>query len=108
MNRKGEGKMSRLSDVLVRYTPNRIGAGDNFDAEGLKQALTVVLSDLRRVYAAVAVMIAVVFVVEVVIAVMYVHEPKVLIGIAGAVGLTIAGGIDRMSRLAREMAQTNL
>ena len=29
-------------------------------------------------------------------------------GIAAAIGLTIAGGIDRMSRLAREMARTDL
>jgi hypothetical protein len=100
--------MSRLGDILVRYAPNRIGQGDNFDAEGLKLSLTQLLRDLRWIYAANASMIGLVFVIEVIIAIVYIKEPAVLTGIGVAIGATIAGGIERMSRLAREMAQTSL
>jgi hypothetical protein len=64
--------------------------------------------NLRRMYWVTAAMIAAVFVVELILAVLYVKQPEILIGIGGAVGLTIAGGIGRMSSLAREMAETTL
>ncbi|MDB5579586.1 MAG: hypothetical protein JWR80_4762 [Bradyrhizobium sp.] len=100
--------MSKLDDVLIRYTPNRIGQGDNFDPEEFRKSLARLVRDLRWVYAANALMIGVVFVVEAVVAIVYIKEPAVLTGIAIAVGATIAGGIERMSRLAKEMAETSL
>jgi hypothetical protein len=53
-------------------------------------------------------MAATLFVAEFVIAVINVGNPKLVAGMAGAMGLTGAGAIDVVRRIAREMAQTHL
>jgi hypothetical protein len=100
--------VSRLYDVLTKHAPNRLGLGDNFDPIGLRQDLGGVIIDLRRMYWMTAVMIAVVFLVEIALVLRYHEDPPILAAVGAAIGVTIWGSVDRMGRLAREMAQTNL
>jgi hypothetical protein len=99
---------ARLNAILAKYQANRSGLGDNFDPVGLKTELQAFSTSLRRMYWTTAVMIIIVFCLEVIVGVIYLREPAILAGIAAVVGVTIWGAVDRMSRLAREMAETNL
>jgi hypothetical protein len=97
-----------LHEVLTRFAPNLIGLGDNFDPKGLRRALDGLLTNLRRMYWITATMVGVVFCIEISVAVMFSQNPAVLVGLAAAIGVTIWGAVDRMGRLAQEMAKTNL
>jgi hypothetical protein len=99
---------SPLYQVLTAFAPNRIGLGDNFDPMGLQRALNALGLSLRRMYWLTATMVGLVFAVEITVALFYLHEPSVLMGLAAAIGVTIWGAVDRMGRLAHEMAETNL
>jgi hypothetical protein len=97
-----------LYDFLIKHAPNRLGLGDNFDPIAFQRDLGSVAADVRRMYWMTAIMIASVFCIEVAVGLFYHNQPFVLGGIAAAIGVTIWGAVDRMGRLAREMAQTNL
>jgi hypothetical protein len=53
-------------------------------------------------------MAAVVFLVEVGVALTFLAHPEVVKVVAGAMGVTVAGAIETIRRLARDLAQTNL
>lgn len=98
----------RLKELLAKYTPNPLALGPSFEAKKLQQELQWLLANLRRTYWVTAAMILIVFVFEVLIAAIYIREPLVLSGIAAAIGVTIWGSVERMSRLSKEMAETTL
>jgi hypothetical protein len=110
MSANGEWRAmaSRLYEVLTEHAPNRLGLGDDFDPIGFRQDLGGVIVDLRRMYWMTAMMIVVVFCVEIAVGLFYREDPTILAAIAAAVGVTVWGAVDRMGRLTREMAQTNL
>jgi drug/metabolite transporter (DMT)-like permease len=98
----------KVRAILRRYATNRGGLGDNFDPLGLTNELRLLSDRLQRIYWMTAIMIIVVYCLLIVVGAIYFREPAVLAGIAAAVGVTVWGAVDRMSRLAREMAETNL
>jgi hypothetical protein len=103
--------MSQLSNILRQhYIPDEAlgGEGRVKNKEALHQELSRLLAHLRAMFWAAAAMIVVVFIVELAIGVMHLDSVAVLAGVTGAMGLTIAGAIEAMRRVAREMAQANL
>jgi hypothetical protein len=98
----------QLAEILSKYSVNPVGLGPSFEAKQLHAELATAFKNQHRMYWIVAAMIAVVFFVELVIAALNVGQPAVLTGVATAVGVTIWGAVDRMSRLSREMAETSL
>jgi hypothetical protein len=103
--------MRSLDDVLQDHVvpPSALGGeGTIRDPGALRAELKNLLAHLRAMFWTAAAMIAVVFVVELVVGATHLDSPTVLSGVAGAVGLTAAGAIGAMQRVAREMAQVNL
>jgi hypothetical protein len=103
------GRMSpRLQSILSRFATNTVALGPTFQAKQLQAELLSTLANLRRMYWLTAGMIAIVFALELVVAAYNFRDPVVLSAIAAAIGVTIWGAVDRMSRLSREMAETTL
>ncbi|RTM08117.1 MAG: hypothetical protein EKK33_29180 [Bradyrhizobiaceae bacterium] len=98
----------KVRELLAKYTPNPLALGPSFEAQKLQQELQGLLANLRRIYWVTVAMILVVFVLEVLIAAIYIREPLVLSGIAAAMGVTIWSSVERMSHLSKEMAETTL
>jgi hypothetical protein len=98
----------RLLAILSKYASNPIALGAAFQAKQLREELLSSLTNLRRMYWIAAGMIAAVFALELAVAAFNFGNPMILSGIAAAIGVTIWGAVDRMSRLAREMAETGL
>jgi hypothetical protein len=101
--------LSRLYETLRPFyrPPDALG-GDQVDRQALRAALLRLATDLRRLFWVRAAMICVVFIIEIVIGAVYLESPGVLSGIAGAFGLTAAGGIKAMQSVSRDMAEANL
>ena len=104
----GEYMTPHLQKILSKYAINPVAMGPTFQAKQLKAELLSSLTNLRRMYWVAAGMVAAVFVLELAIAAFNFGNPVVLSGIAAAIGVTIWGAVDRMSRLSREMAETGL
>lgn len=101
--------MSRLLDTLRPfYRPPETFGGEPIDRRALRAAVGALAADLRRLFWMRAVMIAIVFAVQIVIGALYFQSPIVLTGIAGALGLTVAGAIKAMRGVSQEMAEVNL
>jgi hypothetical protein len=101
--------MENLRDILRKYSvPPQVLGTRTVDRDALRAELTRLQVHLRAMAWIAAAMIAIVFIVEIVIAAVYVQSPGVLAGVAGAMGVTIAGAIEAMRRLVRETAQVNL
>jgi hypothetical protein len=101
--------MDRLAEVLSKHRTYRATAGGpGIDRQGLTEDLANLAKNLRRVFWITAAMIAFAFIIQIVIAIVYLKVPTVLAGVAGTMGLTIVGAVDRMNRVGREMAQTHL
>src|SRR3989442_630054 len=101
--------MSKLDQILRHHqtVPQALGAG-TVDRDKLHRELLDLQIHLRRLSWITAVMIAVVFAFEIVVAVKYLESPVVLSTIAAAMGITVTGAIAAMQRLARQSAQSNL
>jgi hypothetical protein len=102
------GPSAQLTRILSKYSVNPLGLGSSFDAKQLHTELDATIRTQRRMYWVAAAMITVVFIAELAVAALNVGNPVVLTGVATAVGVTIWGAVDRMSRLSREMAETSL
>lgn len=101
--------MRGVQDVIKPYgTPSTVLASKTVDREALRADLLALQSHVRRILWIAVGMTLTLFLFELVVAARYVESPGVLAGIAGAVGLTLAGGIESMRRLATEMARVNL
>jgi hypothetical protein len=103
--------MSKLNDILRHhYIPGETlgGEGRIRDPDALRRELKKLLTHLRAMFWVAAAMIVAVFVVELAVGVTHLESPAILAGVAGAMGLTVAGAIEAMRRVAREMAQVNL
>jgi hypothetical protein len=99
----------RLTEILSKHKTYRATAGGpGIDRRGLTKDLANLATNLRRVFWITAAMIAFVFIIQIAIAIVYLKVPTVLAGLAGTMGLTIVGAVDRMNRIGREMAQTHL
>jgi hypothetical protein len=84
------------------------GSSGTLDREALRSRMKEVHQDTRRLFFFAGGMTAVVFVVLVRFIILYREHQAVVVGISGAMGLTIAASIDRMSRLAKELANASL
>lgn len=105
----GRINLSRLSDTLRPfYRPPEVLGGEPVDRQELRAALLRLAADLRGLFWARAAMIGVVFIIEVVIGAVYLGSPIVLSGVAGALGLTVAGAIKAMQSVSHDMAEANL
>lgn len=103
--------MTKLLAVLKQYwvPADVLGQqGGIHQPEMLRGDLERLLAHLRAMLWGAVVIIAVVFVVEIVVGLMHLQSPEVLAGVAGAMGLTGTGAIEAIRRIAREMAQVNL
>ena len=96
-----------LEDILRRHVPHLDTFGGPLPGD-LSADLALLSKRLWFLTCVTVAMIVAIFVVEIAVAILYLHEPAVLAGVGGAVGLTIAGAIDRMTRVARELGQTTL
>jgi hypothetical protein len=98
----------RLNEVLRENMTHRGAFGGGGDSRKLSRDLKTLAGVLTRLSWITVAMIIAVFVVELGVTVIYLKQPAVLVGLAGAVGLTIAGAIKRMSRIQKELGQTTL
>jgi hypothetical protein len=99
----------RLKSLLKGYAgPAGTLGGSETDRKALHEALNNLLRNSRRMLWLAAGMATAIFVAEFVLIVLNIGDRAFVAGIAGAMGLTAAGAIDIVRRIAREMAQTHL
>jgi hypothetical protein len=103
------GVMANLKAVLEKHCKiSGLLGGTNGSSLKLSEDLVHLATHLRRLSWITSTMIMLVFVFELAVAFFYRENPTVLAGIGGAMGITIVGAIDRMSRLSKEYGKTIL
>jgi hypothetical protein len=101
--------MTTLLDVMRRFmTPAGTGGSRGIDRDALRLELQGLLRHYRAMMWVALVMTLVLFVAELAVGLIFVEKPSILAGIAGAMGLTIAGSIGGVRVIARELAQIGL
>ena len=100
----------KLTAELRAFVPaaGAMGSSGGVDRKALQSRMEAILQDSRRLFFVAAGMTATVFVILVVLTIIYREHWQVVTGLSGAMGLTVAASIERMTRLARDMAYTNL
>jgi hypothetical protein len=105
----GEQLSDRLRSLLKGYAgPSGTLGGGETDRAGLHEALDSLLKNSRAMLWLAVAMAVLLFVAEFIVALLNIDNTKLVAGMAGAMGLTGAGAIDVVRRIAREMAQTHL
>jgi hypothetical protein len=101
--------MKGLKGVLTYFaTPAGAGGTRPIDRDAFRHALQGLLGHYRTMMWGAFAMTTVVFFVEFAIGLVYVREPSVLAGTAGAMGLTVAGSIGVVRSIAKEFAQVGI
>jgi len=99
----------RVRSLLKGYAgPTGTLGGGETDRKALHKALDGLLENSRAMLWLAVAMAAVLFAAEFIVALLNIDNSKLVAGMAGAMGLTGAGAIDVVRRIAREMAQTHL
>jgi hypothetical protein len=100
---------SRLLVLLQPYAPVAGNAGGRPpDRATLRAGLNDLMRHYRLMLWLAVGLATAVFVGEAGVAIAYVDKPGVLKAIGAAAGVTVAGSIETIRRLARDLAQTNL
>jgi hypothetical protein len=100
---------NHLKKLLLAYAgPAGLLGGQPIDRELLRASLESLVKHFRMMMWLATGMVLLVYLVELGLALKYIDRPKILAGIGGAMGLTIAGAIETVRRIGREMAHTNL
>jgi len=105
--------MLTLTEVLRRHTeakPAPLGGAPSqpLDPTVLQDELTLVARTTRRFFYLCAAMVLVLFIVSVSMVVIYIGKPKLVASISAGFGVSAAGLIAWMARLARENARTGI
>jgi hypothetical protein len=102
-------KPLNLKTVLEQYdAPTELLGSSEIDRKSLQEALKGLLSRLQILFWVAASIIVIVFIVELVAAILNWRDTTVLTGIGGATGLTIAGAGEAIRRITREMTQVSM
>jgi hypothetical protein len=104
------GRMGeRLKKLLLAHAgPVGLLGGGPVDRERLLGSLRDLGRHYRSMMWLASGMVLLTFLVELGLVLKYVNQPKALAGIAGGMGLTVAGAIETIRRIGREMVHTNL
>jgi hypothetical protein len=99
----------RLKGILRRYVgpAGALGSGD-IDRTSLQESLKNLMGQTQRMLWLAVLMATVIFIVEIIIAFLNAGSPGIVAGVAGAMGLTAAGSIEVVRRIAHDIAQINL
>jgi hypothetical protein len=100
--------MKSLAQILNTHNVPASALGGNINRDALHLELSKLQRHLRNMSVAAAAMTGAVFVIEIVLVIIYVNSPAVVVSVAAAMGLTVAGAIGVMRRLATETAQVTL
>lgn len=98
----------RLRRVLDEFVapPGALGSSP-IDRPALRTALAGVTRHLQLMLWIALGMTVLVFLVELGIVFAFIPDQSVLVGVGGAMGLTVAGSIETVRRIARDLAHTN-
>jgi hypothetical protein len=101
--------MDRLIETLRPFhQPADLMGAEPIDRAALRTALAELEARLGRLYWIRVAMIGAIFLVEIAIALAYHDDASVLAGVAGALGITVAGAVKAMADVSSDMAETGL
>ena len=100
----------RLVSELRAFVPvtGAQGSSGTIDREALRSRMQEIYQDSRRLFFLAAGMTAAVFIVLLTLIILYREHREVVAGVSAAMGVTVAASIDRMSRLAKDLANASL
>jgi hypothetical protein len=99
----------RLRNVLKEFAgPTGTLGGADTNRKALQNALDGLIRNSRAMLWIAVAMATLLFLAELVVALVKIDDAKIVAGMAGAMGLTGAGAIEAVRRISREMAQTHL
>jgi hypothetical protein len=100
----------KLNSALSDFVPaaGAQGTSRTVDRDKLRSRLDQIRRDSTRTYKAAAVMTAAIFVLIVAFIILYRERWEIVTGLLSVLGVTVATSITRMTRLARDIADTGL